>query len=63
MGGRNRFAAAGSRELQEWGDAVGPGLEGGGVPTVRSKGDSSSGVPAAAYYIVLGRRVQVVQAH
>ena len=34
---------------QEWGDAAGPGLGGGGVPMVRSKG-GRSGVPAAAYY-------------
>ena len=40
--------AAGSCWRQEWGDAVGPGLGGEGVPVVQSKG-GRSGVPAAAY--------------
>ena len=34
---------------QEWGHAAGPGLGGGGVPAVRSKGGRSR-VPTAAYY-------------
>ena len=38
---------AGSWLQQEWGDAVGPGLGGGGVPAVRSKGGRSTG-PAVA---------------
>ena len=41
--------AAGSCWRQEWGDASGPGLGGGGVPKVRSKGGRSR-VPAVAYY-------------
>ena len=48
-GGRSRVAAAGSRWWQEWGDAAGPGLGGGGVLAVQSKG-GKTGVPAAAYY-------------
>ena len=48
-GGRSRVAAAGSWWQQEWGDAAGPGLGGGGVPAVRSKG-GRRGVPAVAYY-------------
>ena len=49
-GRRSRVAAAaGSRGRQDWGDAAGPGLEGGGVQVVRSKGDRSR-VPAVAYY-------------
>ena len=47
--GRSRVATAGSRQQQEWGDAAGPGLGGGNVPVVRSKG-GRSGVPAVAYY-------------
>ena len=42
-------ATAGSRWRQEWSDAVGPGLGGGGIPAVRSKGGRSR-VPAAVYY-------------
>ena len=48
-GGRSRVTAAGSRQQQEWGDAAGPGLGGGGVLAVQSKG-GKTGVPAAAYY-------------
>ena len=33
-GGRSRVTAAGSQQRQEWGDAVGPGLGGRGVPVV-----------------------------
>ena len=49
IGGRSRVAVAGSWQHQEWGDAAGPGLGGGGVPAVQSKGGRSR-VPAAAYY-------------
>ena len=60
MQGRwSRVAAAGSQWRQEWGDAGDPGLEGGGVPVVRSKG-GRSGVPAAAYYSAREGRVQAV---
>ena len=49
-GGRSRVAAAaGSQWRQEWGDAADPGLGGGGVPVVRSKGGRNR-VPTAAYY-------------
>ena len=49
IGGRSRVDTAGSwRWQQEWGDAAGPGLGGGGVPAVGSKG-SRSRVPTAAY--------------
>ena len=48
-GGRRRVTAAGSQQRQEWGDAAGSGLGGGGVPVVQSKG-GRSGVPAGAYY-------------
>ena len=48
-GGRSRVATAGSQRWQEWGNAVGPGLGGGGVPAVQSKG-GRSGVPAMGYY-------------
>ena len=41
--------AAGSWRRQEWDNAAGPGLGGGGVPVVRSR-VGRSGVPAAAYY-------------
>ena len=41
--------AAGSPWGQEWGDAAGAGLGGGGVSMVHSKG-GSSGIPAAAHY-------------
>ena len=42
--GRSRVPAAGSQQRQqEWGDASGPGLGGGSVPMVRSKGDRSRG--------------------
>ena len=47
-GGRSRVSAVGSQHRQEWGDAAGPGLGGGGVPVVPSKGGRSR-VPAAAY--------------
>ena len=40
---------AGSQRRQEWGDAAGPGLGGGGVPAVGSKG-GRNGVPAVAHY-------------
>ena len=59
-GGRSRVTAAGSQQGQEWGDAAGPGLGGGGAWAVRTKG-GRSGVPAADT-LVLGRRVQAVQA-
>ena len=48
-GGRSRVATGGSWWWQEWGDAAGPGLGGGGVLAVQSKG-GKTGVPAAAYY-------------
>ena len=48
-GGRSRVVVAGSWLQQEWGDAVGPGLGGGRVPAVRSKGGRSR-IPAAAYH-------------
>ena len=48
-GGRSRDATAGSRQRQDWGDAEGPGLGGGGVLVVGSKG-GRSGVPAEAHY-------------
>ena len=60
-GGRSRVATAGSQWWQEWGNAVGPGLGGGGVPAVRSKGGCSE-VPAEAYYSAR-EEVQAVQAH
>ena len=44
---RSRVTAAGSRRRQEWGDAAGPGLGGGCVPAVPSKGGRSR-VPTAA---------------
>ena len=47
-GDRSRVAAAGSRQWQEWGNAVDPGLGGRGVPGVQSKGGRSR-VPAEAY--------------
>ena len=47
--GRSWVTAAGSPRQQEWDNAVGPGLGGGGVPGVQSKG-GRSGVPAATYY-------------
>ena len=56
--GRSRGAAAGSRRQQEWGDAVGPGLGGGGFLAVRSEG-GRSGVPLW-HAVELGRRVQAV---
>ena len=49
IGGRSQTTASGSQQQQEWGDAAGPGLEGGGVQVVRSKGGRSR-VPAVAYY-------------
>ena len=42
-------AAAGSQRRQDCDDVVGPGLGGGGVPAVQSKGGGSR-VPAVAYY-------------
>ena len=39
---------AGGLWRQEWGDAAGPGLGGGGAPAAWSKG-GRSGVPTAAY--------------
>ena len=59
-GCRSRVTTAGSPLQQEWGDAVGPGLGGGAVPVVRSKGGRSR-VPGT-HTIVLRRRVQAVQA-
>ena len=49
IGGRSQTTASGSQQQQEWGDAAGPGLGGGGVLAVQSKG-GRSGVPAAAYH-------------
>ena len=49
IGGRSRVAVAGSWQHQEWGDAAGPGLGGGGVLEVQSKRGRSR-VLAAAYY-------------
>ena len=53
QGGGGSTGGTGSQEagaglpLQKWGDAAGPGLGGGGVPVVGSKGGRSA-VPAAA---------------
>ena len=51
----SRVAAAGSWRWQEWGNAAGPGLGGGGVLLVPSKGGRSR-VPAGAYYSAGGER-------
>ena len=53
IGCRSQTTASGSQQQQEWGDAAGPGLGGGNVPVVRSKG-GRSGVPAVAYYSARG---------
>ena len=37
-GGRSRVSAVGSQHRQEWGDAAGPGLGGGGVPAGAKQG-------------------------
>ena len=58
--GRSRVAAAGSWRQQEWGDAVGPGLGGGGVPVVDAR--EAGAESPLQHTIVLGRRVQGVQA-
>ena len=60
-GRRSRVAAAaGSRGRQDWGDAVGPGLGGGGVPVVDAR--EAGAESPLQHTIVLGRRVQGVQA-
>ena len=48
-GGRSRVTATRSWQRKEWDDAACPGLGGGGVPAVQSKGGGSR-VPAVAYY-------------
>ena len=60
-GGRSRVTTAGSWQRQEWGNAVGSGLGGGGVPAVRSKGVLGP-ESLLRHTIVLRRRVQVVKA-